>query len=122
MATFKERFLDLKKEKDLSLDELAKIFHTNKSSLSRIINGQLSLKKELLEEMAKYFNCTTDYLLGRTDDPDTKIIPREELPKELILAGIKGLEVFKSLNAKDLTDEDYKDILEAFAKINERHS
>ena len=27
---------------------------------------------ETLEKIADYFDCSTDYLLGRTDDPDIR--------------------------------------------------
>lgn len=67
MATFKERFLELKKEKDVSLDILAKEFHTNKSSLSRVVNGELQLKADMQQEMASYFGVSIDYLMGISD-------------------------------------------------------
>lgn len=63
-----ERVSELAKKQGLSVFELA-----DKLKLSR--NSVYSWKKsspkaETLEKVADYFHTTTDYLLGRTDDPN----------------------------------------------------
>jgi len=67
MATFKERFLLLKIEKDVSFDEIAKNVHVNRSTLSRIVSGKLALKHEMLQALASFFNVDKAYLLGESD-------------------------------------------------------
>lgn len=63
-----ERVSELAKKQGISVFELA-----DKLKLSR--NSIYSWKKsspkaETLEKVADYFHTTTDYLLGRTDDPN----------------------------------------------------
>ena len=55
------------KEKNLSLRKLEKDIKINKSTLSRWINGITMPQADYLCILADYFNCTVDYLLGRTD-------------------------------------------------------
>lgn len=75
MATFKERFLMLKIDKDVSLEKIAKHVHINRSTLSRIVSGQLSLKYEMLNSLAEYFDVDKAYLLGESDIPRNKEKP-----------------------------------------------
>jgi transcriptional regulator with XRE-family HTH domain len=67
MASFKERFLILKTEKNVTLDEIATEIQTNKASLSRIVNGVQSLKSDALDALSVYFNVDKAYLLGESD-------------------------------------------------------
>lgn len=62
------RLKELRKNNKISLEALSKILHVNKSTLSRIENGSREPKLSFIEDCAKYFNCTTDYLLYLTDD------------------------------------------------------
>lgn len=59
----------LQKEKDgkVSLNALEKRLDIGKSTISSWEKKQPSADK--LEKVANYFNVSTDYLLGRTDDP-----------------------------------------------------
>lgn len=50
--------------KDMLLD-----LHLNKNTLSNMYNGSM-LKGDSLAKIADYLNCSVDYLLGRTDNPE----------------------------------------------------
>jgi transcriptional regulator with XRE-family HTH domain len=119
VATFKERFLLLQKEKDESLDKLAEIFHTNKSSLSRMINGHLNVKKDLLEDIANYFGCSTDFLLGNTDirnKNDNPIVKESESIYKV------DPDMFITMcRAKNLPDSERQKIKEYAAMLLEKH-
>ena len=67
-----DRLSDLINYENKNLDELAKEIGISKTSLSYYQNGIRMPKREGLEKIAKYFNTTTDYLLGR-DIAKTKI-------------------------------------------------
>lgn len=75
MATFGERLKELRITKGLTQEELANIFHTNKSSISRY--EQDEQKPNDLESYAEYFNVTVDYLLGRSE----AVVYKEEQKK-----------------------------------------
>lgn len=67
MASFGDRLKQLRKESNLTQQELACKFYLNKSSISRYENGTQLPEHDLLEKIADYFNVSIDYLLGRTD-------------------------------------------------------
>ena len=67
MKIFAERLKDLRTEKGLSLNELAKEIKIGSSSLCRWENCQADIKGYQLIILAKYFKVTTDYLLGLED-------------------------------------------------------
>lgn len=50
--------------KDMLLD-----LHLNKNTLSNMYNGSM-LKGDSLARIADYLDCSVDYLLGRTDNPN----------------------------------------------------
>lgn len=67
MIKFKERLKELRLEKELSQDELAKALHINQRSISNWETGVRQPDYETLALIAEYFSVTTDYLLGISD-------------------------------------------------------
>lgn len=70
MSTFSVRLRELRKGKQLSGEELGKVFSVTKTAISYWENGKTFPDEDTLKKMADYFNVSLDYLLGRTDDPD----------------------------------------------------
>lgn len=69
-ADTRTRLIDLCKEKNISQAKLASVIGVDRSALSRFISGKTdSLSHEHVIRIAKYFNVSTDFLLGETDDP-----------------------------------------------------
>ena len=69
MYTFGERLKKLRKEKGISLDELAISLKTTKATLSRYENSLREPKIEFAKKIADFFNVDIDYLLGSTLQP-----------------------------------------------------
>ena len=67
MKIFGERLKELRKEKELSAVQLGKILGVRDSTVIRWENNTMSPTIENLYNIAKYFGCTTDYLLGLED-------------------------------------------------------
>ena len=67
MATFGERFKELRIEKRLTQEKLADMFFTKKASISRYENNVNIPEIEALKKFADFFDVSIDYLLGRTD-------------------------------------------------------
>lgn len=76
------RLKKLREERGLSLDDLVSIFNINKSTLSRYENNLREAKQSVIVELADYFGVSTDYLLGRTDDPGQKTEPAPQNESE----------------------------------------
>lgn len=67
MTDFKDRLKELRTEKGLSLRDLAEEINTTKSTLSRYETGDGQPKQDIVEALADFFEVTTDYLFGRTN-------------------------------------------------------
>lgn len=62
------RLRELRTQHGLTLDDLSEKLHVNKSTLSRIENGQREPKQALIKDCAELFNVSTDFLLGNSPD------------------------------------------------------
>lgn len=66
--TFSEMSKQLRKEKGLSQVELAKALGISKACISMIEIGKNEPTANTVTRYADFFGCSTDYLLGRSDD------------------------------------------------------
>ena len=70
------RLKELRKARRLSQVRLAIDLNMTQNTISRYETGALEASYESLIQFADYFNVSTDYLLGRTNNPtpypDTK--------------------------------------------------
>lgn len=65
---------ELRISKGLNQPELAKIMNVSKQTVSNWENGNRTPDIDTLAKFADFFNVTADYLMGRTDDPNSKIV------------------------------------------------
>ena len=61
------RIKQLRNEKDIKQDVLAKLLGQEVAGISKLETGRVPLKDEYIVKLAEYFNVSTDYLLGKTD-------------------------------------------------------
>jgi Predicted transcriptional regulators len=78
MSNFSEKFKQLRKNNNVTQDEIADIFHVSPQAVSRWETGATYPDIEFLPHIAIYFKVTVDELLG------TEIILGEEKAKEYI--------------------------------------
>lgn len=69
---FANRVKQLRKQKNLTGEQLGKILGITKTGISYWENGKTVPDNEMLLKLADFFNVSIDYLLGNTDI-DTKI-------------------------------------------------
>ena len=67
ISKFAVRLRELRNERGLSCMKLAEGIGVSDTSVIRWENGQADIKGEYLILVAKFFNVTTDYLLGVKD-------------------------------------------------------
>jgi transcriptional regulator with XRE-family HTH domain len=60
----KNRIKELRKEKELTQGELARIIHLTRSSIAGYESGSKIPTIDTIIDLSNYFNVTTDYLLG----------------------------------------------------------
>ena len=79
-ADTRTRLIDLCKDRKITQAQLADVLGIDRSALSRFINGKTdSMSHEYVIRIAKYFNVSTDFVLGETDDPGRINYDIEEL-------------------------------------------
>src|SRR5699024_2313302 len=114
----------IRNQRKLSQEELAKKINTTKSTISNYENRYSTPSNEVLRDLANILNTTTDYLLGRTDNPeplnsrlpelsakDEKDIAKD-LKKIIDNISTDGYAHFDGRSIEDL-DEDDKELLKA---------
>ena len=67
MNTFGERLKELIKENMMSQEELSKEVYFNQSTISKWEKGAREPNIKVLVSISKFFNVSTDYLLGLED-------------------------------------------------------
>ncbi len=104
---FGENIKQLRKDKELSQDELGKIFNISGPAVSKWETGQTEPDNKTLKMIANFFGVTTDYLLGN------------EIQANKINDAIKEKDVLKRLLIKngymkeneDLSDEEFEKLM-----------
>lgn len=69
---FKDRLKETRLNKNLTQKEVADYFKTSPQSYAQWEKGLRNPSAENLQKLADFFNVSTDYLLGKTDIPDSE--------------------------------------------------
>ena len=62
------RIKDLREDNDITQKELAAYLHIKQNTYSQYENGQRQLPIDILIALAKFYNTSTDYILGLTNE------------------------------------------------------
>lgn len=73
------RLKELRQEKSLTQQDVANGTHISRSVLSQYEAGIVDPTATVLSRLADFFEVSTDYLLGRTDDLGAFVPPRSDL-------------------------------------------
>lgn len=69
MATLSLRLKELRRDADLTQEELAARLGIDRATLASWETGRRQPDLDMAAKIADYFRVNVDYLLGRTDDP-----------------------------------------------------
>lgn len=115
-----DRLKKLRTEKRITQEELGRKVNVTKVSISGYENGNRSPDTETLQRLADYFEVSTDYLLGRTQNQYSAELPNltekdkndiaRDLEKIINNIGTDGYAHFDGRSIEDL-DEDDKELL-----------
>ena len=110
-----ERVRELAKKQCLSINQLEEKLNFGKNSLYGLKKSNPNSK--IIEKIADYFNVSTDYLLGRTDNPR---IASDDTASEYTTEDLRKMaRNAKTFDGKPLTDEDVEaitNIIEIYLK------
>lgn len=121
---FKDRLKALRKQMNLTQDEFTKKSGIGRSAVSMYESGKRMPSYDVLCNIADFFNVTTDYLLGKTDNTAVSSKPTTDLLDALfhdepeLLAKVRNIDIKGKINepgmVAKLTDrqrERIKDII-----------
>lgn len=100
-----DRIKLLREEKHLKQEELAKDLSVAPSTIGMYETNKRQPNNDLIIKLAKYFNVSTDYLLGKSDIRN----PEEHIKQEFEFAYHKEME--------GLSDEEIADALRFYKQI-----
>ena len=64
-----QRLRDLREDNDLTQTDIAKILGMSQTGYSKYETGENDIPTAILIKLANYYQTSTDYLLGRTNNP-----------------------------------------------------
>ena len=67
--TYQRRLRDLREDHDKTQQEIADVLGTSQTMYARYERGANELPVRHLIKLAEYYHVSTDYLLGRSNDP-----------------------------------------------------
>lgn len=107
----------LRQDSNLTQDELAKKINTSRSNIANYENDKNMPSVDILDKISKIFNCSTDYLLGKSDIRNPQKIDINDMDIAFA-SGIKGLNkenqeiaknIIEGLLAKQKNEENKKE-------------
>lgn len=105
--SFGNNLKKIRQEKNMTQEELAKKINTSRSNIANYENDKNMPSIDILNKLSEILNCTTDYLLGKSNIKNTRELDFEE---ELLNIG---------LNMKDYNPptKEQQEKIEEFAKF-----
>ena len=117
MKVFAKRLRQLRVEHNYNLDKLATMLNTTEATLSRYENNKSQPNIKQLMKMSEIFDCSNDYLLGKSDE-------RISSEKLFSLYYEEGVELAKILdkfqvvfNSMKLSDQEKANIVKFMAMM-----
>lgn len=106
----------LRKAKGVTQAQLAEAVHVEPTNVSKWENGNSEPSKSVLSRLASYFNVSTDYLLGHTDNPLPNVVDLgDETLCPLVGQVVAGMPIEAQENLEGYIYISYKPADEYFA-------
>ena len=120
---FGKRLRALRKEHKLTMKEFGERFSLAESTISGYENGNRKPDMDILSKFADFFNVSTDYLLGRTDEIRNSPKPFDslkEINKLIKEFGIEDFGFFDIEQWKKLSPEDVDELRRHFEWVAQK--
>lgn len=115
MKSFGKTLKSLRVSRGLSQQQLADKLNTTKATISRYESEENEPKLDFLEKASKYFGCTIDYLAGKAEFEQGKVIYniQEDLQKVMEKYDVDYIEVVADLKRENIDPETAKAMIKA---------
>ena len=107
------RLRALRQERNISMKQLGDIFDVAESTISLYENEKRKVDTDMLIKFANYFNVSTDYLLGITDERNPSLDNSADI-------GFDDFTYAMHNESKELTDEDKELLLDMARMLKKR--
>lgn len=114
------RIKSLRLKKGLTQEDLGKVINVSGRSIGFYESGQRDPDTNTLKTLADFFDVSIDYLLGRVNDPQQKIIKKEDLPEDLA-PYVDYIKILKDIDMSDITPEGLKMLIDAAQEFNKKN-
>ena len=112
--TIGERLRDLRKEKRKTLREVGIETGIDYSGLAQIERGERNCNTTTFDILAKYYNVSADYLLGKTDNPNAIVMQVLDNDGSITEVEYTLIDKLKGLTIEDMVKVDeYVDFLKS---------
>lgn len=109
MDLFGERLKGLRESKNMTQNELGKTLHLSQSIIAHYEANRKQPGRQTIIRIAQFFNVSTDYLYGLSDDPTPPQAPtKEPTPEEQVLSAAQigdALKIAFNLYSSEKIDE-----------------
>ena len=105
----------IRQDNNLTQEELAKRINTSRSNIANYENDKNMPSIDILEKLSEIFNCSIDYILGKSDIRNPEKV--QDDPLGLAKIGF-NMENYTPLTEKQ--KEQIKDLLEIILKDNKK--
>lgn len=106
-----DRILELIMKSGKSINSLEKEIGFTRGTIANWKNGKNKVSTDAIVKISQYFNVSTDYLLGKTDDPTPPRSNTDGSSKLVIPEKYKDVAVAFRGGVDNLTQEDIDDIV-----------
>ena len=111
-----DRLIELRKKKNLYQKDIANHFGIERTAYGKYENKGIQPPPDMIVKLADFFDVTTDYLLGKSDDPKHTDLTQdknelEKLKRELQIRQIELDTANAKLNAVIAENEKLKEAL-----------
>lgn len=117
-----EKILRLLKETNKSENSLEKEIGLAQGSIKNWRNAKSKPSTDAIVKISQYFNVSTDYLLGKTDDPTPPNSDADGSNKLVIPEKYKDVAVAFHGGVDNLTQEDIDDIVRFIEFLKTKHT
>lgn len=116
---FSDRLKNLRSSNNMSREELASKVEVSYSTIAKYESGTREPDFSTLDKLSSYFDVDTDYLLGRTETPNssTEFDSLTEIKKIVDEYGIEDMFFHNIDDWKNLTPEDVEELRNHFEYV-----
>lgn len=116
---FGGRLKKARMDRGLRQEDVGQTVHVGKSTVSQWENNIHMPDIETVRKIANFLNVSTDYLLCRVDDPQHKIVAKEDLPAELARY-VDYIEILKDYSLEDVSPDELREVIEFAKRIKKK--